>query len=254
LPIPTPLPPPNPNNNSFIANYTPMNCMLEIWPFFMEVAGEWVGYGGQNFIALPQVNAMPMGKMFIVQVNNYTELTTFESIGGPVLNRGYLDAVQVNPTNQSDQVLMGLLYTQKVMDNDLQMGIHEENGQILHKACAQVNANITDPWNILRQGAIPHGSQPMGFGNMTIVETPNTAYYVQMLLMVRETYEYSVQPFVPGCGSQRDQQMQQSMGTTLTNTGPLGMTSCCIRSSRYMRGMDQCPVSVPSPSTHSSRR
>eukprot|EP00445_Apocalathium_hangoei_P037235 CAMPEP_0203945216 /NCGR_PEP_ID=MMETSP0359-20131031/80787_1 /ASSEMBLY_ACC=CAM_ASM_000338 /TAXON_ID=268821 /ORGANISM="Scrippsiella Hangoei, Strain SHTV-5" /LENGTH=238 /DNA_ID=CAMNT_0050876349 /DNA_START=20 /DNA_END=733 /DNA_ORIENTATION=- len=146
LPIPTPLPPPNPNNNSFIANYTPMNCMQKTWPFFMEVAGEWVGYGGQDFIALPQVNAMPP---FIVQVNNYTEHTTFESIGGPVLNRGYLDAVQVNPMNQSDQVLMGLLYTQKVMDNDLRPD--------LAKACAEVNANITDPWNILRQGAIPHG-------------------------------------------------------------------------------------------------
>mmetsp|Transcript_66454 Transcript_66454/g.216280 ORF Transcript_66454/g.216280 Transcript_66454/m.216280 type:complete len:276 (-) Transcript_66454:196-1023(-) len=87
----------------------------------------------------------------------------------------------------------------------------------------------------------------MGFGNMTIVETPNTAYYVQMLLMVRETYEYSVQVFVPGCGSQRDQQMQQSMGTannrvTLNNTGPLGKTACCIGSSNYMRGVDQCPV------------
>mmetsp|Transcript_66450 Transcript_66450/g.216249 ORF Transcript_66450/g.216249 Transcript_66450/m.216249 type:complete len:302 (-) Transcript_66450:196-1101(-) len=28
----------------------------------------------------------------------------------------------------------------------------------------------------------------------------------------------------------------------LTNTGPLGMTQCCIGSSNYMRGMDQCPV------------
>jgi len=41
--------------------------------------------------------------------------------------------------------------------------------------------------------------------------------------------------------------MQQSMGTaenkvTLSNNGPLGSTQCCIGTSNYMRGMDQCPM------------
>jgi len=185
--------------------------------------------------------------MFLVQVNNYSEETTFEPIDGGVLNRGYMDGVQVNPTNQSDQVLTGILYTQKISDNDLKKGIHEENGQILHKMCSEVNADVTGPWNVLRQGAIPHGSQPMGFGNMTIVETPDRHHYVQMLLRLRETYEFSVQPFVPGCGPQAEQQMQQSAGTEnkvvrLTNNGPLQATQCCIGSSNYMRGPDQCPA------------
>mmetsp|Transcript_59451 Transcript_59451/g.156489 ORF Transcript_59451/g.156489 Transcript_59451/m.156489 type:complete len:315 (+) Transcript_59451:364-1308(+) len=200
-----PLPAPNPAMNHFIANYTPMNCMEETWPFFLDVVGTWVGSGGQDFISLPQQNAP---KMFIVQVNRYEEELQFEAIGGSILNRGYLDAVQVNPTGQSDQVLQGLLYLQKVMDLDLMQGIHEENGAILHKTCTEVNSNITDPWQVLRAGQIPHGSQPMGFGNMTMVDTPHKDYFVQMLLRVRETYEFSVQPFVPGCGPQAEQQRQ----------------------------------------------
>lgn len=232
LPITIPLPAPNPVDNPFVKGYVPMNCQTDSWPFFTEVVGHWVGLRGQNFISLPQQNAV--GK-FIVEVNSYEEEMTFEAIGGGVLNRGYLDAIQANPTGQSDQVLQGLLYMQKVTDVDLQAGIHEENGQILHKSCVEYNAALSDNWQVMRQGAIPHGSQPMGFGGMKVVTTPSSSYYVQMLLRLRATFEYSVQPFVPGCGPQYEQQ-----STPGKNTGILNSTKCCLGAG-YMKGTVQCP-------------
>jgi hypothetical protein len=176
LPVGEPLPAPNPANNPLINGYVPANCTLETWPFFMDVPGKWYGDQGQNFIALPQANAQPPGKNFLVQVNRYSETVTFEHVG-PVLNRGYTDGLQVPPLTQSDQVFSGVIYHQSVHDLDLKAGIHEENGFFLHQACAPTNSQLLDNWQVLRAGAIPHGSQPMGFGNISIVDTPNPSYY-----------------------------------------------------------------------------
>lgn len=237
LPVEAPLPYPNPLNSNFTNGYIGQDCTEEKWPFFTNVPGTWKGDQGQSFIALPQADAT---KGFIVQVNMYEETTTFEKVG-PVLNRGYLDGVQVSPTNQSDQVFMGVMFHQSVTDLDLKAGIHEENGFFLHQSCRPINAALQDPWQVTRFSAIPHGSQPMGFGNLTVVETPTKNYYVQMLLRLKQSAVFSVQPWVPGCGP-REQQLQ-SPGN---NTGPLseavaGLGTCCIGGAGYMKGVDVCP-------------
>lgn len=239
LPIPEPLPAPSPLGNPLIDGYVAQNCTEETWPFFVNVTGTWIGDQGQNFIALPQANARPAGKDFLVQVNAYNETLEFQPTG-PVLNRGYLDGVQVPPVYQSDQVFMGVMYHQEVTDMDLNEKIHKENGMFLHQACTPMNGQLMDDWQVSRLGAIPHGSQPMGFGNMTIENTPDDDYYIQMLIRLRETYEFSVQPFVPGCGPQADQQRPPR-----TNSGPFaeanGTAACCIGGAGYMQGTDQCP-------------
>jgi len=236
LPITEPLPAPNPANNSLIKDSFPTNCTEETWPWFREVPGTWTGAQGQNFISLPEANA---GKNFLVQVNRYSENITFASVTG-ILNRGYLDGIQVPPVSQSDQVLAGVSYEQSVVDLDLGRGIHEENGFVLHQTCRPSNAHLIDDWQVVRMGAIPHGSQPMGFGNISMVRTPTRDYYVQMLLRLRETYAFSVQPFVPGCGPQDQQQRNPG-----DNSGPFADANggaCCIGGPGYMIGNDQCPT------------
>lgn len=251
-PLPPLLPAPNPADSPFINGYMEQNCTEETWPFFVNVGGRWEGNQGQNFIALPQADARPAGKDFLVQVNRYSETVDFGRTG-PVLNRGYLNGVQVQPApgckpglEQSDQIFTGVTYAQVVTDLDLNMIIHKENGFFLHQACAPINGHLMDDWQVMRAGAIPHGSQPMGFGNMKVVNTPAPDYYVQMLVRLRDTYVHSVQPFVPGCGPQMEQQRKQAEGTPQTNNGPLGKAnftgpSCCIGGGGYMKGTDQCP-------------
>lgn len=242
-PLPTPLPAPNPKDNPFVNGYVPKDCQNVTWPFFNTASGTWInqkGTDGQNFIALPQGEAPGH---FIVQVNRYSEKLTYATIGGPVLNRGYLwgNQIQQTITNNSDQVFTGLLYEQEVEDLDLGAEIHKENGQILHQACRPRSADITDGWEVARLGAIPHGSQPMGFGGLSIVNCPDARFYVQTLLKVRESYEYSVQPWVPGCGPKFEQQSMPG-----TNNGPLGgefqnQMGCCIGGQGYMKGQYKCP-------------
>lgn len=237
LPVPEPLPAPNPANSSFINGYMPMYCMTEDWPWFTQVEGVWTGSQGQNFISLPQAN-VPDGKMFLVQVNRYTENITFQRFAG-ILNRGYTDGIQVPPVNQSDQTLTGVSYETNVVDLDLNEGIHHENGFVLHQSCIPMNGALMDNWQIMRMGAIPHGTQPMGFGNITVVKTPTPDYYQQMLIALRDTFVFSVQPFVPGCGPQSQQQRNPG-----DNTGPFATANgaqCCIGGGGYMRGAEQCP-------------
>lgn len=241
LDVPEPFPAPNPKDNPLINGYIPQNCYEENWPFFSQIPGTWVGDMGQNFIALPQADAMPEGKDFLVQVNRYNETLHFEKLG-PVLNRGYLNGWQTPEVFQSDQVFMGVTYLQQIDDMDLDFGIHEENGFFLHQSCRPVNAGLLDPWQVTRLGSIPHGSQPMGFGNITEVHCPDDDYYLQTLLRLRQSAVFSVQPWVPGCGPRYSQ--QRSPGN---NSGPLmeseGLSSCCIGGGGYMKGKDQCPDS-----------
>jgi len=237
--IPEPLPPPNPADNPLINGYIPMHCRNETWPFFVDAPGMWMGDQGQNFIALPQANARPAGKQFLVMVNSYSETLTLESTG-EVLNRGFMNGVQTPPVKQADQVFRGVRYAQVITDMDSKSEIHAENGFILHQACSPVNGALADAWEVTRFSAIPHGSQPMGFGNMSIVETPDENYYIQNLLRVRNSFVFSVQPFVPGCGTQFQQ--QATPGNTSGPFADAAGTSCCIGGAGYMKGTDQCPA------------
>jgi len=172
---------------------------------------------------------------FLVIVNNYSENTTFEAVKG-VLNRGYLNGVQVTGwLNQSDQIFGGVSYHQSVWDNDMGAGIHEEMGFFFHQSCMPTNGHLTDDWQVFRMGSIPHGSMPMGFGPLMPIVTPDENYYVQMLIRLKDSLNFSVMPFVPGCGSKFIQQSDPKSAK-----GPLTDLGCCV-GNRYMLGPNGCP-------------
>jgi len=56
----------------------------------------------------------------------------------------------------------------------------------------------------------------MGFGNLTVIETPSKSYYVQMLLRLKKSAIFSVQAWVPGCGP-REQQLAKAKGQALAH-------------------------------------
>merc|ERR1740138_1248168 len=88
-----------------------------------------------------------------------------------------------------------------VTDVDMRLGVHAENGFILHQTCEPADLYSLYPYRMLLMSNIPHGSQPMSFGNFTHVKTPSTDHYVQMLARVKESKTFSMMPSVPGCPS-----------------------------------------------------
>jgi len=249
----------NPLDRPLVSNHTPPNCREETWPMFKVMDGKWTGDKGLNFITLPQLGARgaPPGtpppaaltKKFLVIVNRYEEELEFTPLKAPVLNRGYMNGIMDDPKNQSDQVLTGVLYMQTIKDLDLGATIHEENGIYLHQSCRPANAFVGEPWQVMRLGSVPHGSQEMGYGNLTAIKTPTPNYYMQMLLRLRKTYEFSVIPIVPGCGPEREQRQFMEFPVRGRQpprpTGPLSGTSdidCCISNTFYMSGIDACPL------------
>lgn len=253
----------NPLDRPLISNHTPPNCRQERWPLFKVMCGKWTGDKGLNFITLPQMGARgaPIGtpppaaitKRFLVQANRYSEELEFTPLQHPVLNRGYFNGIQDDPKNQSDQVLTGVLYMQAVKDLDMNKTIHEENGQFLHQSCRPANAFVGEPWQVIRLGSVPHGSQEMAYGNVTTIKTPTPNYYMQMLLRLRSTYVFSVLPIVPGCGPENEQRQFLEFPVRGPKPprpkGPLSGTrgvNCCVNSTFYMTGIDACPARGPS--------
>ena len=115
-----------------------------------DLLGTWEGSNGMNIVAVPQhttVNPNDTAS-FQLLVQDYTETLTFTPIWGKVLNRGYVDAAQYQPTDQLNQVLMGVTYYTEIYEllEDGSKGelLHAENGQIL----TQLKPGIQKDWTL----------------------------------------------------------------------------------------------------------
>jgi len=132
----------------------------------LNLLGTWEGNLGLNVVALPNyVAGEGSAADFVLVTQNYTERITFSPILGAVLNRGYEDANQCDPTGQLNQTLLGVTYTLHVhkIGSDGKPGqlIHAENGQWLH----QVADGIDTDWTVSRMAMIPHGSAVIALGS-----------------------------------------------------------------------------------------
>merc|ERR1712137_1308047 len=118
-----------------------------------------------------------------------------------------------------------------VDDLDLRKTIHKENGFYLQQACRPSHADAHMNWQVMRMSAIPHGSQPMAFGGQQ--ERPaSTNDYLQRLLSLRDSYRFSVQPWVEGCGTKEAQQRALDTRSRMP-WGPHSGRGCCIDEPGY---------------------
>jgi len=116
-----------------------------------ELQGTWVGKGF-NLIALPTFDKSV--NKFRLKLNATTETLKFESIGGPIPNRGNL---------QPDVNLFGVHYLQSVDDANGEGALHLEPGIFLNVPPTTVPPVKTN--TIVRMATIPHGDSLLAQGD-----------------------------------------------------------------------------------------
>lgn len=127
-----------------------------------KLLGTWEGQRGINVVSLPKYsNVTDVTANFMVLGHEYNETLTFSPIWGKVLNRGYADANQLNPTGQLDQTLMGVTYDLRIVVSATGDLIHAENGQWLWNQAPGIDSQ----WSVSRMGVVPHGVSLVALGH-----------------------------------------------------------------------------------------
>jgi hypothetical protein len=121
----------------------PLNKIQKNLGFLGDLPGTFVGTGF-NLIARPdKQNNNP----FFLELNATQEILEFTNIGGDIPNRGSIE---------SDLILHGVRYLQRVADCATHTAIHLEPGLWLHVPATAAPNPVTDE-TYVRQATIPHG-------------------------------------------------------------------------------------------------
>ncbi len=134
----------------FRASPPPQDVLASLGPL-ANLPGTWVGKGF-NVVALPDKAG---GNPFRLKVNATTERITFQTIGGPIPNRGSQD---------DDIFFLGLHYLQQVSDRASSAGLHVEPGLWLNLPPAADGSPV-----VSRLATIPHGDSLMSLGTSFVV-------------------------------------------------------------------------------------
>jgi hypothetical protein len=113
-----------------------------------DLVGAWFGSQGWEVIAVPVAGT----DGFRLIARPYIEVLTFEAIGAPVPNRGWVEP---------DIFIAGLLYETRITDRDTNEPLHLENGMWLNVP------SPSDP-QIVRQASIPHGDVFLAQGTANV--------------------------------------------------------------------------------------
>jgi len=116
-----------------------------------HLPGDW---GGEGFNVIWRPNNTP-GQDRFLELNLTNESLKFESISGPIPNRGLL---------QQDINMFGVTYLQQISDANLNAGLHIEPGIW---AVVPATTNPNDPATVVRMGSIPHGTTILAQGVAT---------------------------------------------------------------------------------------
>lgn len=139
-----------------------------------DLPGTWKSLNGRgwNMIALPFATAPDSPLNYRLLLNQYNETLKFDTIDGPVPNRGI--SVGSAGSTQSDQFLAALDYSQmihQVAVDDFPPSanrgnscdpIHHEPGLWLH-----ITNETTGGLDIARLGTVPHGDSLLALGSST---------------------------------------------------------------------------------------
>lgn len=139
--------------------------------------GEWQSFPGHgwNMIALPFASKPEEHLDYRLLLNQYNEELSFTELGFPIPNRGIDKADDGHQSTETDQLVAGLKYYQKVtqiasadypksvMAGEPGEVIHEEPGLWLH-----MTNETTDNLDIARLGTVPHGDSLLALGSAKV--------------------------------------------------------------------------------------
>lgn len=146
--------------------------------------GTWEGKRGINVVRVPQVthDEEERTASFTSITQDYMETITFAPILGAVLNRGYQDANQYDPSEGLNQTLLGVTYYLQVHQLDCSGTkgslLHVENGQWLLQAQDGIDAS----WSVGRMALIPHGAAVVALGGSTNLSSGEAVQETQTAL------------------------------------------------------------------------
>lgn len=140
--------------SSFRARGPVKDTAAELGPL-AELPGNWHG-SGFNLIARPDFQG---GNDIFLELNATTEVLKFDTIGGPIPNRG---------SAQDDIAIFGVHYLQQISDPNLG-GIHIEPGIWLN---VPATTNPVGPQSVVRLATIPHGNALLAQGEAAVSPGP----------------------------------------------------------------------------------
>ncbi len=162
------------------------------------LAGKWTGRG---FNVIWRPNHTPAGQDRFLELNVTSEQLEFDTISGPIPNRGLL---------QPDINMFGLTYLQQISDANLNAGLHIEPGLWV---AVPATSNPREAPTVARLASIPHGTTIVAQGTTSTVAAAPAIPAV------------SIRPFSIGNSSARISFPEQTL-TTASNfrTSGAGLT------------------------------